>query len=166
MEMMAARQGQTKVTGDAKAAGDQGPVFIDEDIVKGNENLTLGPGYFSARRFAQKVTADFQAEFFEPLLKDFETRFIMRLWDAVTDSLIKDTEYNIQSHVWRTVDDIIKGLLSGETWIMRKYVLGEKYDCEKVRATVAHYVPAELQDKRIAELEEEIQELRKRLDYK
>jgi hypothetical protein len=145
---------------------DHGPVFIDEDIAKGSgEYLTLGPGYFSARRFAEKVMADFQAEFFEPLLKDFETRFTIRLWEAVTGSLINDTESNIQNHIWRTVDTIVLGLLSGETWIMRKYVLGEKYDCEKVRATVARHVPAELQDKRIAELEEEIQRLQKQLDY-
>jgi hypothetical protein len=81
-----------------------GPVFIDEDITQGTgEYLTLGPGYFSARRFAEKVMADFQAEFFEPLIKDFETRFTVRLWEAVTDSLINDTEYNIHNYVWRTV---------------------------------------------------------------
>jgi hypothetical protein len=150
----------------ALAEEGHGPVFTDEDIAKGTgEYLTLGPGYFSARRFAEKVTADFRVEFFESLLKDFESQFADRLWNAVQDSLISDTESNIQNHVWRAVDTIVQGLLSGETWIMSKYVLGERYDCEKVRATVARYVPAELQDKRIAELEKEIQGLRKRLGY-
>ena len=142
------------------------PVFTDEDIFKGTEEYpVLGPAYFAARRMAERFMQAFEVEHFEPLVKRFTKDFSDTLWTDISDHLLSDTESNLQSEIWRTVDQCVEGILSGEQWIMNKYALGSKYDCEKIRAAVAQYIPQELQNARIADLESEIKSLKERLSF-
>lgn len=122
---------------------------------------TLGPNYFVAREVAETFIKDFTAEQFEPLAKEFADTVYSKVLDSFQEYLMSNTEMNIQSEIWRRIDDTVKALLSGEKWAMERFLLGERYDCEKIRATVATYIPAELQDKRLSELQAENERLAK-----
>lgn len=135
------------------------PIFTDEHHAEAENSRSLGPAYFAARETAQKFMAAFEAENFKPLIDDFARDFQQRLWDDLETSLLSDTECNLQLHMSRMVDDTVQALLGGNEWALRRYVLGDKHDCEKVRAVVAAYVPTELQDRRIAELEAQVASL-------
>lgn len=137
------------------------PADVDEAVAF----EALGPHYFSARRFADDLTNQFTESHFKPLLDEFAKAFNDKLWTTVEDSLIADTSSNVQSHIWRTVDQIVQGILSGERWVVDRYALGERYDCEKARATIAKHVPKELQDARIADLESELTRLKEQLRW-
>ena len=141
-------------------------IITDDDIEKASGCLgTLGPHYFTARRVAEEFMAPFEAEHFKPLIDKFSKDFNEKLWDGVREWLKDDTERNIQSAIWRTVDDIMKGVVSGEKWIADRYALGERYDCEKARETLARHIPKELQDMRISDLEEKIKSLEESLRW-
>lgn len=135
--------------------------FTDEDLRKGSESLTLGPAYFAARRTAERFMADFEAEFFKPLVDDFTKRFADELWGKISEWLLMDTENNLQHKLWHHTDEMVRHVLSGEEWAMKKFVLGDRYDCEKIRATVAKHIPKELQDARIADLEAKLEQAKK-----
>lgn len=126
------------------------------DIEQSDHYKVLGPHYFSSRRFCEKLMEDFDVEQLKPLVKAHVDGFSDKLWSLVQDALVSDTESNVQTHIRSTVDQIVKGILSGEKWVMDRYALGERYDCEKVRAAIARHIPRELQDARIADLEAEL----------
>lgn len=138
--------------------------LTQEDIESGKDCPVLGPSYFAGRRVAERVMENLKDEMFKPLLDEFSKKFCDVLWDAVRDSLLSDTELNIQGHIYRQVDDCVRYLLSGERWAIERYALGERYDCDQVRAAIARHVPKELQDKRIAELEAELERVTKDRD--
>lgn len=135
-------------------------VFTDDDFAKSKEYPNLEPHYFSSRRICADVVRGFEAEHMKPLIDKAASEFADKLWTMVENSLWDDTESNLQGMMYRTVDDIVRGLLSGEKWIMNKYVLGPRYECEKVRATVAKHITDELAAARIADLEDEIKRLK------
>ena len=139
--------------------------FTEADLKQGAQHLTLGPAYFAARRVCQAHLEAFEAEHMRPLIQKFTKELADEVWTTVQDSLWSDTEYNLQGQMWRMVDQCVLPLLSGEGWAVGKYALGERYDCEKVRATVAKHVPAELQDARVADLEAEVKKLREQLEW-
>ena len=139
--------------------------LTDADIAEGTEHLTLGPAYFAARRVCASAIEAFEAEHMAPIVKKLTDEVTDKLWDVVRDHLWSDTEYNLQGQMWRMVDDCVKALLSGEEWAVRKFALGERYDCEKVRAAVAKHIPVELQDARIADLEKEVARLQESLKW-
>jgi hypothetical protein len=151
----------------ADALGNEG-VMEAIHFEKGEQNPVLGPAYFSARDAAEKFMAGFEAEQFKPLLEKFvkqmSDQFTEVMWEKFQEWLIDDTQRNIQGAMWRDVDAILIAMLGGEQWILRKYILGERYDCEKVRATLAALIPAEIQEKRIADLEKENKRLRESLE--
>jgi hypothetical protein len=135
---------------------------------QGEQNPALGAAYFSATDAAEKFMAGFEAEQFKPLLEKFvkqmSDQFTDVMWEKFQDWLIDDTQRNVQGHMWRDVDAIVTAILGGEPWILQKYVLGERYNCEKVRAAIAALIPAELQEKRMADLEAENKSLRESLE--
>lgn len=140
-------------------------MFDADDIEKGTEHLTLGPAYFAARKTAERFMADFASEHFKPLVEEFTKEFRNRLWTNIDDWLLSDTENNLQSMMWRHTDNMVKHVLAGDDWAMKKFALGERYDCECVRKAVAEHIPKELQDARIADLEAEVEELKKAVEY-
>jgi hypothetical protein len=127
---------------------------------------TLGPNYFAAREIAEKFMADFQALHFAPLLKKFADDFHEKMQEDLEDHLLSNVESNLQSKMWRQIEASVLALLTGKRWALEKYVLTDKYrDGEEVRAAVAKHIPAELQDARIADLEKEVEKLRKDLEW-
>ena len=132
----------------------------DSHIAEAQEYQNLGPAYFAAQAIVGRFMASFQDEQFKPLIDKFAEAFNERLWSDLQSSLLSDTESNLASEIWRMVDQCVTGILSGERWIVEKYALGSRYDCDKVREAVAKFVPTELQDKRLADLEEDLQRLR------
>lgn len=139
-------------------------VITSDDFQKAEGMQTLGPHYFSSRRFAEEVMSGVETEFFEPALKKFADDVYNAMLDRAQNWIIGDAESNVQSHIWRTVDQIVIGILSGEKWIAERYALGNKYDCGKIRDTLARHIPQELQDARIADLEEQIASLKQQVE--
>lgn len=139
--------------------------FTADDIREGTENLTLGPAYFAARRVCRALLDDADPEHLRPIIEEAGKQFTDRLWDSVRDYLWSDTESNLQGQMWRMTDQCVTALLSGDEWAVKKYALGERYDCAKVREAVAKHVPKELQDARIADLEAEVDRLTKDLRF-
>lgn len=140
-------------------------IITQEHIEQAKGYGNLGPAYFASRDIAERAMAGFEAEHFKPLIDKFGKDFADALWDSVRDHLLSDTELNIQGSMWHQVDQIMQGALSGEKWIMDRYVLGEKYDCGKVRETIAKYIGEELAAKRIEDLEAEVAKLKEELAW-
>lgn len=134
-----------------------------EHLDKGAEAPVLGPVYFSARDFAERLMANFDEAAFKPLLEKAAKDFQQKLWDDVQDHLRLDSECNVQGFIWHEVDNIVKYLLSGERWAMERYALGPRYDCEKVRAAVAQHLGPELLAARVKDLEAEVKRLEESL---
>lgn len=140
-------------------------MFDDDVIEEASKYQTLGPAYFEARKVAERVLANFEAEHFKPLVDSVVKEINDKIWESVQDCLLCDTEMNIQGEIWRTVDECVAALLGGKKWAFDKYVLGERYDCDEIRAVVAKHIPAELQDARIKDLEAENASLKERIEW-
>lgn len=140
-------------------------MFEQDEIDKGTEHLTLGPAYFAARKTAERFMTQFESEHFKPLIEKFTKEFRDELWSNIDDWLLTDTENNLQGEMWRHADNMVKHVLAGDEWAMKKFALCERYDCEKVRKAVAKHIPKELQDARIADLEAEIESLKKDVEF-
>lgn len=136
-----------------------------EDVRQAEAYPSLGPAYFVARRIAENVMKGVEAEHFEPLIKKFSDELYDKIREATENFLTSDAESNVQSHIYHLVDQMVHGLLSGEKWIMDRYVLGEKHDCEKVRATVAKHIEEPLAAARIKDLEDQVERLRKDIKW-
>lgn len=109
--------------------------------------------------------AKFEGAEFKPLIDKFSQQFAEKLWESVEFSLLSDTEANVQGHIWRDVEAIVEAILGGEQWIMQRYVLPDRINCEAIRATLVAMLPPEVQDKRIADLETKIRNLESDLKF-
>jgi hypothetical protein len=134
--------------------------FIEE----GEQSPVLGPAYFDARNVAERAMAQFTAEHFKPLVDKIVDQIRDTIWTDVQAWLLSDTEMNLQGEMWRMVDASVEAILGGSQWALKKYALEGRHDHEKIRAAVAKYIPKELQDMRIADLEQEVAHLRERID--
>lgn len=121
---------------------------------------TLGPNYFAAREVAEKFMEKFEADQFKPFIKKVADELYSQMQTSLERYLLGDVESNIQGTIWRQIDDSVKAILSGEKWAINKYLLAERYGCDKIRAAVAKVVPKELQDARVADLEAEVERLK------
>jgi hypothetical protein len=139
-------------------------MFDKNSIEQAAKYPGLGPAYFEARVIVERQMAKFEAEHFEPLLKKFTDAFREKLWDDVRDHMLGDTEMNLQSHIYHMVDSCMHAILAGEQWAIERYAL-QKYDARKAREAIAKHIPAELQNARIADMEEEIARLRRDLEF-
>lgn len=144
----------------------------DEDLITGEHVAesakwgNLSPPYFAGREIAERFMAKFEDEHFKPLAEKFANQFRDQLWGDISAWLLADTESNVGGAIWRMVDQIVQEILSGASpWIAKQYALGERYDCEKVRAALAKTIPKELQDARIADLEAEVAKLEENLRW-
>lgn len=141
------------------------PAFSDKSLTEGLQSPTLGPAYFEARDVAARYMEKFEAEHFKPLIDKMVDEVRERLWGDFQDFLLSDTELNLQGEMWRMVDGVVEAILGGKPWALNKYALGERHDCEAVRAAVAKHIPAELQDKRVADLEAELERLKRDIEF-
>lgn len=126
--------------------------FAQEFLDEGAKTPILGPAYFDAGAVAARMIEKLGAELFEPLLKDFSKQFYSKLLDDTQVFLLNDVEVNIQGEIWRAVDATVRALLSGEKWAVERYALGDRYEAATIREAIAKHIPAELQDKRVADL--------------
>ena len=127
-------------------------IFSEENLKEAEQYPGLGPAYFCSKDVIDRFSKGFENEHFKPLIDEFTKRFNEKLWDGVANSLMMDTECNLQQMMYRQVDDCVKALLGGERWALERYVL-DSYHCEEIRAAVAAHIPEELQNARIKDLE-------------
>lgn len=139
--------------------------MTDNLLNPADEDGTLGPAYFAARRAVEQAMQPFTNEMLGPILKEATDAFYKKLQDTVESFLWLDAEMNLQGKMWRMVDETVKALLSGEEWAVKRYCLGPRYDHDKVRAATAKHIPQELQDARIADLQAENAQLAKDLEW-
>lgn len=125
---------------------------------------TLGPHYKLSRDFAEKImSGDHEsglAEIIEKAANDFHSK----LNETVLWHVMSDVECNVQGEIWREVDYIVTAILGGEQWALQRHVLGDPHDCQKVREAIARMIPVEMQDKRVADLEAELDRVNKELE--
>lgn len=139
-------------------------MFTEDHIKESNE--VLSPAYFYSRDAAEKFMRDFEAEHFKPLLANFVKQFHDELWPKLPEYLATDTEYNLQGLMWRQVDATVEALLSGHKWALDRYCLDCKYgNGEEIRKAVAAHVSKELQDARVADLEKQVEALKKDIAF-
>lgn len=137
-------------------------MFAQEDIDEARRAPTLGPSYFDARRVAEQFVIKFRAEQFKPIVDTLATEVADRLQNDLDTYLLENAEMNLQAELYRMVDYTINALLGGEQWALQRYGLAARYnDGGKIREAVAKHIPKELQDVRIADLQEEVERLRK-----
>jgi hypothetical protein len=140
-------------------------IITQEDHEKAADCSTLGPHYFTARRVAEQFISKFETEQFKPLIDDFAKQFADKLQSDLDDYLLSNAEMNVQGTMWRMVDDVVKAILGGNRWALERYALGPRYDHDAVRKAVAAHIPRELQDRRIADLEDEIKRLKQDIEW-
>lgn len=143
--------------------------YFEEQNLKTDEELyakhpTLEPEYTRAHAFAEQLLKEFEAEHFKPIIKKLTDAVGEALWDMVRDRIIEDTAYNVAGHIQGRIESSIAALLGGREWAIQKYALGS-YRQEDIREAVAKAVPKELQDMRIAELEQEVERLKESLGF-
>lgn len=144
-DMLAELEGQARQRGAS--------LITNEDITSMADMPTLGPGWSASRRIADKLMKDWTDDRFKSLIDEFSKRFNEHLWDDVQASLQGDVEFNISGYIRQMVDETVEALLKGDNWAMGRYPLSKLYDAESIRTAIAKHIPAELQDKRIADLE-------------
>ncbi len=132
-------------------------IFTPEDMQETEKHNSLGPHYFAAQRIVDQAMAGFVAAHFDGIIK---TAVDSLLEAAIFD----DAGSNIQGKIWRMVDEVVRGILSGERWPMERWALGTRYECQKVREAVAAYIPDEIARARIADLEAEVKRLTERVE--
>lgn len=140
-------------------------IFTDEIVAEASRYDNLGPAYFASRAFVERYMEGAESASFEPIVRKAADDFYGTLLESVEAHLLSNTECNLQGAVWRQVDEIVLGILSGKKWVMERYALGSRYDCEDLRAAVAKHIPAELQDKRVGDLKEKVERLEKDLAF-
>lgn len=122
---------------------------------------TLGPVYFAARRVVEAAMHDFTNDHLKEIAKTTTDAIYEKVQTAVEDHLWSDAELNLQGKMWRMVDQIVQGILSGEKWIADRYALGTRYDCGAARKAIAAHFEDAIAKARIADLEAEVERLKK-----
>lgn len=149
---------------------------MNEDLMTDAElqesQPVLGPDYFRARKIAQGVLADIDAEGMQDLrsiAKKLSDEIESKIWNSIVNYLLSDAEYNLQQEIQRRIENAVSALLSGEQWALNRYVLDGRYtgsvNAEELRRKIASYIPEELQSTRVAELEQEVKRLRTDLEW-
>lgn len=138
------------------------PAFVEQSECYNN----LSPDYFASQAIARRYMAHFEAEHFKPLVDKLADEFRDKLWGDIDGWLLGDTESNLGGEIERRVSNTVRALLGGEQWALKAYALGSHYDCGKIRSAVAAYIPKELQDARLADLEAENKKLKEELEWR
>ena len=137
--------------------------------IRQTQHPLLGGEYFAARDAAARFLAHWQEEHAEHLAEEIMKPVLdtvkERVWDAFRDWLLSDTEYNVQMTMARMVEDSVKALIGGDKWANVKYISPEGYRTEKVRETLAKLYTDEIKDRRIADLEKEVDHLKQSLSW-
>lgn len=134
---------------------------MEQELIEfSNKHPTLGPNYEFGRQVSERFMAQFETEQLLPLIETFGRKVYEEVEQKFRDFLMTDVECNIHLDIQRQLDACVEALLGKNTWIIEKYCLGERYNCEQIRAAVAAAMPKEIQEARIADLEAEIERLK------
>jgi hypothetical protein len=143
-------------------------IITPEDLIEAEKFETLSPAYFAARRVTERAMAAFTDEHLKPLIDKAADEFRDKLWTQVQDSIWSDTEMNLQGTMWCAIDEIVKALMGGQQWALKRYIAGPSYDCDKIReAAWSHalrIMPDAVLTARIAELEEQNKRLTEQVE--
>lgn len=141
-------------------------IFTDDDMKQGEGMAPLGPAYFASQRIVEGLMEGADAEPFKAVVERCSEQIREAVYEYVEDHLMSDLESNIQSRVWRMVDDTVNALLTGEQWAMQRYPYNKYTDGQKVREAVAKHGGDALLMARIADLEEANKRLHESLSYR
>lgn len=129
----------------------------------------LGSEYIEARKLAEGFLSKWKEDDAEILAKEIVKPVLDvimdRVWDAFRDHILSDTEDNVASHMRDMVEKSVNALIGGRKWANIKYIQSPFGDGIEVRKTLAMLYSDEIKDGRIADLEREVSELRKRLEW-
>jgi hypothetical protein len=139
--------------------------FTTDELAESAQWENLGPEYFAARKASQAFMEKFEAEHFKPMVDQFVDAFRDKLWSDIDTFLLSDTESNLHLSMSRMVEGTVQALLSGEQWALNRYPLTKFHDGIKIRKAIAEHIGDEIARLRITELESEIVELKKRLEW-
>jgi len=139
--------------------------IVEDDIKDSERREVLGPGYFAARRIAERLMAGVEAEPLRKVADKVSDDIRTAVYEYVEDHMRSDLESNLQGHIAGMVDDTVKALLTGESWAMNRYPLSTRYDAVDVRAACAKHGGEPLLMARIADLEKRVSELAESLKW-
>lgn len=130
----------TEVQRLARSLGDLVGSVQPADVAEGEASPVLGPVYFAARRWADGLVPDYQEGAFAAIVRRAADDFSRQLEEAAENYVLADVSSNVQSHVWNLVDLIVEdGIIGGVPWVVRRYGLGERYNCQALRVALAEH---------------------------
>ena len=134
------------------------PSLTDKDFKQAEEYPTLGPVYFAARRMSEGAVKAIEDIDLSGAIKTFTDEAYEKILSATHDWLLSNLESNLQGDIQETVETIIKALIGGKKWAMRRYALADKYEDERygIREAICKHIGDEVAAQRIADLEAEI----------
>lgn len=140
-------------------------MFTDQENHFAEENPTLGADYKRASAIAERFMENFKDEHFKALADDFAEKFRDKLWGYISGWLVSDTECNLQTEIWQTVDGTINAILTGKTWALNRYPLSQYHNGGEIREAIFAQHQEVLENLRIAELEKEVERLTQLLEW-
>lgn len=140
-------------------------VFTSDDLAFGEQYPVLGPHYEAGRKVAEAFMEKFQAEHFKPLVEKMADEFRDRLWSDLETFLLSDVTSNLHGSMDRMVEGSVQAILTGEKWALDFYPLTQRHDGQKVREAVLTHCRDQITDMRVAELEAEVEKLKKDLEW-
>ena len=144
-------------------------IFTEEHHEQAENASVLGAEYFGARdaaeRFLAHWTEEHAADLANSIVKPIVDDIQEKVNDAFRDWLLRDAENNAASVMRRMVEDSVRALIGGRKWANVKYISTESYRGEEVRKTLAQLYSDEIKDARISDLEKQVSDLEKRLEW-
>lgn len=138
--------------------------FWDEDT-ESPYAASLGPEYHASNRFAEAMIAKFDTEHLQPLVDKVADEFRDKLWGDVADWLLADTEQNVSGAIRHMVEQTVQALLTGKEWAMQRYPYADYSKGKDIREAVAKHGGETLLERRVADLEQELAEAKKTIEY-
>lgn len=143
--------------------------YGEEITEEANSYPSLGAEYFAARETTDRFFAHWSEEHAQKLCEEIVKPLLDTIHERVNDSfrdfLISDAEQNIQGEMRNMVERTVNALIGGHRWANLKYIENPYGDGKEVRATLAKLHSDPIKDGRIADLEKEIERLRKDVEF-
>lgn len=139
------------------------PVIRPEDVEASEDYFNLPPTYFAFERVVEELLGSKKIDA-EAVAKPLVEEAYRQLRDAIEETLLSDVRYNLRSSMEGAVDDMLRGLMTGEKWLVKRYVL----DVDRGRAAreaLVKLIPEEIIQGRISDLEKQVAALKEHLAY-
>lgn len=138
----------------------------EKHIEKSKDYSALGPSYFAASELCENFFSEWEPENLEGIAQKVAEEISGKIHNELRDFIWDgQLESSLQSKAYQMVDDTVKALLTGEKWAIDRYVMNDRYnDGAVLREKLARMIPQEIQDKRIADLEAQLEKIKKERD--